>query len=408
MPISVDRIRADIDAIARFTESPGGADRPTFSQAWRDARDYVIAQAELAGCKVRVDAAGNVHARPESIAWDAPVWLSGSHLDSVPRGGNYDGVAGVVAPLEVLRAADDDSITAPQLELIIFAEEEGTTFGLGMLGSRAWVGDLSQQQLATVHNAKGESYLEAGSHHGVHPSRLLEDAFNARHYLGFVEVHVEQGLGMWNAGVPLAVVTAIAGRKQYRVTLRGVANHAGSTSMTDRKDALAAAAVCILQLEGLANGLGDGTVITVGRIECRPNAINVIPADVEFTIDFRSPSNEVLTDGDAQIRQRVAQACGRRGIEHAMEQTEDAPAVQMDADLCAHLARACAEVAKSTATTVSGALHDAAVLAPRLPTAMLFVPSKDGISHNPAEFSRVEDVALAAGVLQHLVWMVRS
>ena len=407
MPIRTERIRADIDAIGRFTESPGGADRPTFSRAWREARDYVIEQATRAGCKVRVDPAGNVHARSESIPWDAPVWLSGSHIDSVPRGGNFDGVAGVVAPLEVLRSAREDGVTAPPLELIVFAEEEGTTFGLGMLGSRAWVGELSQQQLAAVRNARGESYLEAGAAHDVHPSRLLEDTFNARHYLGLVEVHIEQGPGMWNVGVPLAVVTAIAGRKQYKVKLRGVANHAGSTSMADRKDALAAAAVCILQLEGLANGLGDGTVMTVGRIECRPNAINVIPASVEFTVDFRSPSNDVLTDGDAQIRQRIAQACDRRGIEHAIEQTEDAPAVQMDGGLCANLARACADIAKSTATAVSGALHDAAILAPHLPTAMLFVPSKDGISHNPAEFSRVEDIALAARVLQELVMTKR-
>ena len=407
MPASVDRIRSDIEAIARFTETPGGADRPTFSPAWREARDYVIDQARRAGCKVRVDAAGNTHARPDSIAWETPVWLSGSHIDSVPRGGNYDGVAGVVAPLEVLRAAEEAGTTAPPVELIIFAEEEGTTFGLGMLGSRAWVGDLSETRLAAVRNAKGENYIEAGAAHDVRPSLLLEDAFNARHYLGLVEVHIEQGPGMWNAEVPLAVVTAIAGRKQYRVKLSGVANHAGSTSMADRKDALAAAAVCILQLEGLANGLADGTVITVGRIECRPNAINVIPASVEFTIDFRSPSNDVLTEGDAQIRQRVAQACDRRGIAHAIEKSEDAPAVQMDADLCAKLSHACAEVAKSTATAVSGALHDAAILAPRLPAAMLFVPSKDGISHNPAEFSRVEDIALAAQVLLKLVTEAR-
>lgn len=403
MPISVQRIRADIDAIARFTESSGGADRPTFSASWREARDYVIDQATLAGCKVRVDAAGNVHARPEPIAWDTPVWLSGSHLDTVPGGGNYDGVAGVVAPLEVLRAARDDEFTPPPLELILFAEEEGTTFGLGMMGSRLWTNELSDDPLRRHSNAAGKTYVEAGAPFGVRSSMWTEDRFDPRHYLGFVEVHIEQGPGLWNAGVPLAVVTAIAGRQQYRVTLRGVANHAGATSMTDRRDALAAAAVCILQLEGLANGLGDSTVITVGSIACHPNAINVIPASVTFTIDFRSPSNDVLSEGNAQIRQRIGQACNRRGIEHAIEQTEAAPAVQMDATLCASLARACTDIGKSAATTVSGALHDAAILAPHLPAAMLFVPSKDGISHNPAEYSRVEDVALAARALRELV-----
>ncbi len=406
MRISIERIQADIDAIARFTESPDGADRPTFSQAWREARDYVIAQAKLAGCKVRVDAAGNVHARPEPIAWDVPLWLSGSHIDSVPQGGNYDGVAGIVAPLELLRASRAGGHTPP-LELIVFAEEEGTTFGLGMLGSRAWTGDLSASQLGAVRNAQGETYIEAGSRHEVRPSLLIEDTLNARHYLGFVEIHIEQGPGMWNAGVPLAVVTAIAGRRQYRVKLRGVANHAGSTSMTDRKDALPAAAVCILQLEGLANGLGEHTVITVGRIQCAPNAVNVIPAAVDFTIDFRSPSNEVLTDGDAQIRQRIEQACKRRGIEHSIEQAEHASATPMDADLCARLSLACARRVQGSATAVSGALHDAAVLAPHLPTAMIFIASRDGISHNPAEFSRVEDIALAAETLQDLITSVR-
>jgi allantoate deiminase len=403
MPISADRIRADIDAIARFTESPGGADRPTFSNAWRAARDYVMEQAKRVGCKVRIDAAGNMHARPESVDCATPVWLSGSHIDSVPRGGSYDGVAGIVTPLEVLRAAQEDGIAAPPLELIIFAEEEGTTFGLGMLGSRAWVGDLSAEQLSAVRNPRGENYIEAGAPHDVRPSMLLEDAFDARQYLGLVEVHIEQGPGMWKANMPLAVVTAIAGRKQYKVKLTGLANHAGSTSMADRKDALVAAAVCVLQLEGLANGLGEQTVITVGRIECHPNAINVIPAHVEFTIDFRGPSQSVLIDGDAQIRQRIEQVCSRRGIEHTIQQTEDAPAVQMDADLCANLTRLAAKVAKESATAVSGALHDAAILAPHLPTAMLFVPSKDGISHNPAEFSRAEDIALAASILLELV-----
>jgi allantoate deiminase len=259
-----------------------------------------------------------MHARPESVDWSTPVWLSGSHIDSVPRGGDYDGVVGIVTSLEMLRAAKEDGIAALPLELIIFAEEEGTTFGLGMLGSRAWVGDLSVEQLSAVRNAKGENYIEAGGPHDVRPSLLLEDAFDARRYLGLVEVHIEQGPGMWNAGVPLAVVTAIAGRKQYKVKLKGVANHAGSTSMADRKTHSRQAAVCILQLEGLANGSGEQTVITVGRIECHPNAINVIPAHVEFTIDFRSPSQDVLNDGDAQIRQRIEQVCSRRGIEHTI------------------------------------------------------------------------------------------
>ena len=401
MSISEDRIRADIEAIARFTATPGaGADRPTFSPEWAAARDYVIAQAKSAACKVCLDAAGNVHARHESIAWETPVWMSGSHLDSVPHGGDFDGVAGVVIPLEILRAAAPRPIP---LELVIFAEEEGTTFGLGMLGSRAWVGDLAAQQLERVRNSTGLSYVEAGVDFGVRPSMLLEDKFDPRRYFGFIEAHIEQGPGMWTRGEPVAIVTAIAGRKQYRVHIKGVANHAGSTSMQDRKDALVAAATCILQLEGTANGIGEGTVATVGRIHVKPNAINVIPAEVDFTIDFRSPSNEVLTAGDERIRKLIAQTCDRRGLSYTIDATESAPAGEMDLRLCDRLKHAAERLNIASPPTVSGALHDAAVVAPYLPTAMVFIASRDGISHNPAEFSRVEDVALAARVIEGVV-----
>src|SRR5687768_16902054 len=135
---------------------------------------------------------------------------------------------------------------------------------------------------------------------------------------------------MWKRDEGVAIVTAIAGRRQYKVHIKGVANHAGSTSMADRRDALVAAATCILQLEGTANGIAEGTVATVGRIHVKPNAINVIPADVDFTIDFRSPSNEVLRDGDERIRKLIAQTCDRRGVSHTIEQTDSAPAVEMD------------------------------------------------------------------------------
>lgn len=403
MTISADRIRADIEAIAGFTSSPGaGSNRPTFSTAWRQARDYVIDQAKRAGCQIRIDAAGNVHARPTAIDWGEPVWLSGSHIDSVPHGGDFDGVAGIVIPLEILRAAHADKKQVP-LELIIFAEEEGTTFGLGMLGSRAWTGDLSAKELAAVRNAHGENYLEAGAAHGVRESMLLEDRFEPRHYLGLIEAHIEQGPALWKNNQPIAVVTAIAGRRQYKCQLRGVANHAGSTSMRDRNDALVAAATCILQLEGIANGIGNDTVVTVGRIECRPNAINVIPAEVDFTIDFRSPSNDILAQGDEKIRHALHQVCERRGIKHTIESTEAAPAVKMDLRICARLQKSAQQLGIPITSAISGALHDAAVLAPHLPTAMLFVASRDGISHNPAEFSRIDDLALAARLIAGVV-----
>jgi hydantoinase/carbamoylase family amidase len=406
VPINTDRIRADIDAIAACTQSPGGADRPTFSGAWRKARDYVVAQARGCGCNVWIDAAGNVHARSAMLAPETPAWLCGSHIDSVPNGGHFDGVTGVVVALELLRAAGEDAGKSLALELIIFAEEEGTTFGLGMLGSRAWVGALSREQLSSVRNKDGQSYLQAGADCGVDAEKLAGDGslFRAENYRGLIEVHIEQGPGMWKNNIPVALVTAIAGRRQYRCSLSGVANHAGSTSMTDRQDALVGAATLILQLEGMARGMSPLAVCTVGRIHCRPNAINVIPAAVDFSIDFRAPSDTLLAEGDVRIRALVEQVASRRDLKVALEQTESAPAVEMDLHVCAALERAVEKLAIGTVgSTVSGALHDSAVMAPYIPTAMLFVASRDGVSHNPAEFSRIEDIAMAATIAYEMV-----
>ena len=393
------RIARDIECIASFSETDrsAGHSRPTFSPAWAQAREYVLQQAREAGCETRVDAAGNLHARRPSLGWDAPAWLCGSHIDSVPTGGRFDGVTGVVTALEVLRAAPG----AP-VELIVFAEEEGTTFGLGMLGSKAWTGALDAAALSSVRNAQGQSFLEAGAAFGVDADRLAAERLAPSRYLGLVEVHVEQGAGMWRDHVPLAVVTAINGRRQYRCSLQGAANHAGSTTMEDRRDALAGAAEIIRYLESLARDLADGsprTVITVGRIEVHPNAINVVPGRAAFSIDFRSSSEPVISRGEERLLARLPRLAGARGLAIQLQQTETLPVVPLDASVCQRLRAAAGRLGLQLPDAASGALHDSAILAPLVPTAMLFVASKDGISHNPAEESRVEDIALAARVV---------
>ncbi len=398
MPISPDRILADIDAIAAFSESPPsvGHSRPTFSVAWRQARDYVVAEAARAGCASRVDAFGNVHLRHAALPPDARVWLSGSHLDSVPTGGKYDGVVGVVCPLEVLRAAHAAGRHDLPLELILFAEEEGTTFGLGMIGSRAWTGALAAEHLRQFKNRDGLDYIQAGAPHGVRPEAFDAERIDSSRYRGLIEVHVEQGPAMWEAGVPLAVVTAVAGRRQYRGKFMGTPNHAGSTPMNFRADALAGVASVVTFVESMARDLSPQTVATVGRVECEPNAINVIPGTVRFTVDLRSPDDRLLAVGHERLERMVIEACTARRLAFDFLMTEDQPGVALDRGVCDVLRRAAGGTIPGT---VSGALHDAAVLAPILPTAMMFVASKGGISHNPAEFSRAEDIAAAARVL---------
>lgn len=393
------RLARDIDTIAGFTvtDPETGYSRPTFSRAWRKARDYVIREAEAAGCSTRVDAAGNVHARRAGLGWDVPAWLCGSHIDSVPTGGKYDGVVGVVTALEVLRTAPD----AP-LELIVFAEEEGTTFNLGMLGSRAWTGTIGPGELGALRNAEGNSYLSAGADHGVDPKRLAAERIAPHRYRGHIEVHAEQGPALWKAGEPLAVVTGINGRRQYACVLTGVANHAGSTKMSDRRDALAGATEGIGFLETLGRELDrevDHTVITVGCLEAAPNALNVIPGRVRFSIDFRSPSDEVLQRGEERLRAGLLRIASARGLDIEIVCTEQLPVVPMDAGMCDMLRGAARRLDLRLPDAKSGALHDTAILAPFLPCAMLFVASRDGISHNPAEFSRMEHIALATRVL---------
>ncbi|MGC4033748.1 MAG: Zn-dependent hydrolase [Tepidisphaeraceae bacterium] len=404
MNINAERISRDLDAIAAITDTPGnGSGRPTFTPYWGQARDYVIAEAKQVGCDVRIDACGNVHIRQSAFGWETPAWLSGSHVDSVPHGGKFDGVTGVVVPLEIFRAAAEDKLTIP-LELMIFAEEEGTTFNLGMLGSRAWAGTLSREELAKLKNKDGVDPLTAGRDYGVVPEKIGVDKLDAKNYKGLIEVHVEQGPAMWEKKIPVAIVGAINGRRQFRVTIHGVANHAGSTPMTYRYDALAAAAECIIGLERFPAMVSPEAVLTVGRIVASPNALNVINDEVTFTIDFRSPNNTHLDAGSRAIRQAIAAIVNRRKLTAEVVETEILPAVTMDAGVVTALKTAAETIGmKDVPTTYSGVLHDAAILAPLLPTAMVFVASKDGISHNPGEESRIEDIAKAAELLAAVV-----
>ena len=405
MPVHTERIARDIQAIAAFTPNPGqGSDRPTFSPSWRKARDYVIAEAAKVGCYHRVDAAGNVHLRQKSVAWSTPCWLAGSHLDSVPGGGDYDGVLGVVAALEILRAAAEDGKKSLPFEAIIFAEEEGTTFGLGMLGSRGWVGTLDAKALGALKNSQGEDYWQAGKPHDTDPSKLEASRLKPSDWLGFLELHIEQGVGMWKRGETVALVTGINGRRQYAVTFGGVANHAGSTGMADRHDALAGAAEVVAGLESLAPAVGPRVVATVGRITVEPNAVNVIPASASFTIDVRAPEDSQLIEADARVRKLVKEAAAKRGLSSEIKQTESLPAVGLSAKLADRIRQAATSLSLTKLPeTTSGALHDAAILAPIIPTIMLFVASKDGISHNPGEFSRTEDMATATRLLYEAV-----
>jgi hydantoinase/carbamoylase family amidase len=275
-----------------------------------------------------------------------------------------------------------------------------------MLGSRTWAGTLAVEDLKKLKNRDGIDPITAGQAYGFDPAK--GEKLDPSKYHGFIELHAEQGVSMWKNQQPVAIVTAINGRRQYAVTVTGQPNHAGSTKMNDRADALATAAEIVLDLETLGQELDaelDHTVITVGQLTVKPNSINVIPGEVTFTIDFRARSNSMLSRGEERIMAVIHEATGRRtDIGVTVKMTESLPAEPMNQMVCDRL-RAAAEKlgVRGIPVAASGALHDAAILAPLLPTAMLFVASKDGISHNPAEFSRIEDITLATRILTEAV-----
>ncbi len=399
--ISEKRLSGDIASIAAWSETDpaSGYNRPTFSPAWKGAREYVLGEVARLGCSVRIDPAGNIHARPAGLSWDEPAWLCGSHIDSVPTGGMFDGVVGVAVALELLRCRPGAA-----LELVVFAEEEGNTFGIAMLGSRAWAGTMEARQLRNLKNRAGVDFETAGAAFGVEPDRIgtADFGFPLGSYRGMIEVHVEQGSGLWKKGLPVAVVTTVNGRRQYSGSLSGLANHAGSTAMGDRFDALAGAAELIVALEALGkemDGRIPGSTLTAGALTVSPNAVNVVPGRADFMLDIRSPAKEALASGDASIRGLLSAIGARRGLRSAIECFEDLPPVPFDSEICGRLVRAATGLGIPLPAASSGALHDSAILAPFLPTAMLFVASRDGISHNPTEFTRGEDIAAATRIV---------
>ncbi len=397
-----------IEGINRFSETEPdiGYSRPTFSESWRRARDYVIDQAAAVGAEHVIDAAGNVHIRGGRIGWETPVWLSGSHVDSVPSGGKYDGVMGVAIPLDILRHHPD-----LPLEVVIFAEEEGTTFGLGLLGSRLWTGALPADRVFDLRNPHGETYAAAGASLGVDPDRLAHptswtDRLDPARYLGMVEVHPEQGLSLWRAGRAISAVERINGRRQFELTIRGQANHAGSTGMNDRRDALTGAAEIILELEALGRSLNEElpySVLTTGSITARPNAANVIPGAVDLSVEIRSQELPLLDRGEEHLRRIAEKRCAGRGLELTITRSEAVAPSPLDSAVAGALQRSAADLGHDIDIVPSGALHDAAILAPHLPTAMIFVASRDGISHNPEEYSRPADIEIAREVLHRMI-----
>src|SRR5690348_11950925 len=400
--LSADRIMQRCDALARHSELPGGLTRVYLSPENRAANELVLEWMREAGMQARVDAIGNVVGRYEADASGRPALVLGSHLDTVRDAGRYDGMLGVITAIECVAALAAKRQRLPfAIEVVGFGDEEGVRFGTTMLGSRALAGTLDATAL-DARDARGMTVREALRAFGLDPAGIETVARRKTDVLAYVELHIEQGPVLEAEGLPVGVVSAINGFSRLRATLRGTAGHAGTVPMRLRRDALAAAAECVLAIERIARSDPE-LVGTVGRVEAKPGAINVIPGEVEFTIDIRAPRDELRGRAVAAARSEVQAIAARRSLG-----CEIAPIQELGVTRCApwlmqQLARAVAAQGVRVLELPSGAGHDGQAMSALTDVAMLFVRCKGGVSHNPAEAISAEDAGIAARALLHFI-----
>jgi allantoate deiminase len=373
----------------------GGLYRGYLSPAYNAAQAQVARWMEAAGMTVRRDAAANLIGRYEGATPDAPALIIGSHLDSVRDGGHYDGPLGIMLGIECVAALALGNRRLPfAIEVYAFGDEEGSRFPAAMLTSRAVAGTLKPEALQVI-DAQGVALADAG----VDVATYLTAARAPGTIRAYLEAHIEQGPVLEAEGLAVGTVTGIAAQLRYQVTVGGMAGHAGTTSMGLRRDALVGAAEMVLAAETIARDVASDLVATVGRIEAFPGAANVIPGMVRFTLDVRA-SNPARRDAGADaILDRFSELAAARDLTLAWERTHDLPASPCDSGLMDVMDAATAAAGQPVRRLVSGAGHDAMVIAALCPTAMLFIRCRGGISHNPAEHVDSADADIALRVM---------
>ncbi|MBX6753473.1 MAG: allantoate amidohydrolase [Thermorudis peleae] len=385
------------DELAAFSEVPGQLTRRSFSPPMHDVHNTIAQWMRAAGMTVRRDSVGNLIGRYPARQPDAPVLVIGSHLDTVPNAGRYDGVLGVMLGLALVEALGGRRLSYA-LEVVGFMDEEGVRFAVPFIGSRGYVGALPSDWL-TRSDVDGITLREAITSFGLHAHNAGGQAALPDRALGYLEFHIEQGPVLERAGLPVGVVEAIAGATRAQVTFHGRAAHAGTTPMTARHDALAGAAAFILAVERRAQ-VTPGLVATVGQVTVLPGASNVVPEATHLALDVRHADDGVRNDALVALQADAEEIARSRGLRVTWTIVADVPAVRLDPQFVALLEAATREVGVPVRRLVSGAGHDAMILAQYLPAAMLFLRCAEGISHHPDERVIVDDVATALHVGQ--------
>lgn len=394
--VNAARIEQRIMKLSEFGRNPeGGVSRVAFSAADIQGRKYIMSLMQQAGLKVRIDAAGNIIGRREGRNPKLPPIVFGSHIDSVPHGGNYDGDVGVIGAIECVQVLEENGIvTDHPLEVVVFSDEEG-----GLVGSRAMIGELSEEALDVVSHS-GKTIREGIRAIGGDPDHLHEAVRKKGDIKAFIELHIEQGSILDSEGIQIGVVEGIVGINWWDVTIEGFANHAGTTPMDRRQDALLAAAHLIIAVNKVVTGVPGRQVGTVGRIKAEPGAPNVIPGRVVMSLELRDLSAEkiqMLFNKIVEEARAIEKKTGTKITFTPIDVT--AVPAPTDERIRQIIAEAAKELGLSYIFMPSGAGHDAQDMARIAPTGMIFVPSVGGISHSPEEYTRPEDMANGANVL---------
>ena len=401
--INSARLNQSLAELGRIGDTPDGMLRLAFTQADVDGREYTTSLMRRAGLEVRVDSGGNIIARKAgSVPGLAPIAL-GSHIDTVPLGGKYDGALGVMGAIEVVQALADQNVTLRHpVEVLVFTNEEGTRFHRWLFGSRVMSGMLEDDDLTAVDD-EGVLMSARLADIGGNMSRVRQAGRGPGELAAYFELHIEQGPTLHQAGTPIGVVTGITGRWVYGVEITGTANHAGTTPMPARHDALVSASRLVLGVEQMASGLEICRTGTVGKLQGFPNAVNVIPGRISMGVEFRDLDMGALAAADAEFRRMAAEVADADGVTIDVQRFENTLSAPIKPPMQELVAAAADRAGLVHQRLPSGAGHDAQAMANITDSAMIFVPSVDGISHAPGEYSTPEGCANGAQVLMNLL-----
>ncbi len=391
------RLNAHLAELSEFGKNPqGGVSRLAYSDADLKGREYAIKLMREAKLRVNVDAAGNIAGRREGSDSSLKPLVLGSHIDSVPEGGNYDGDVGSMSAIEVAHTLEESNVSlAHPLEVILFQNEEG-----GTIGSHAIAGGLTEQELNLVTNSK-KTIRDGIKFIGGDTDKLAAVVRKPGDIAAYVELHIEQGGVLDSEKVNIGVVEGIVGINWWDVTIEGLANHAGTTPMNQRRDALLAAAKYIEAVNRVVTSVTGRQVGTVGKIQALPGAVNVVPGKVTTSLDLRDLEAAKMRMLFERIQAEVRQIENATGTKFEFKQTNSTPPAPTDARIRRLIDESAGQLGLTTRLMPSGAGHDAQEMAHLGPIGMIFIPSIGGISHSPLEFSRPEDIANGANVLLH-------